>query len=490
MSTMAPAPFDVPNPAAGAVRVLRRRFEGALLVPGDDGYDDARLGWNRTIDSRPVAIAIATSPSDIATAVRAAHDHGLALAVQSTGHGTVAAADGALLLKTGRLAHVEIDPVNAMARVGPGVVWDEVNHAAAAFGLGALAGRCASVGVTGYTLGGGTGWLSRRFGYAADHVVHAGLVTVDGRHVRANADEHADLFWGLRGGGGNFGIVTELAFRLFPAPAIWGGQSFYPTDRASEVFAAYRDWAPSEPDEMNSAVLVMRLPPAPAVPEPLRGRQVLAVRAFHLGDERSGRRALAPLLGAAGRALWDGFATRPFPAASAAANGPDVPPIALRQDVEFFHDLPDDALAAAAAAGAMPSSPLAFVELRHWGGAISRPPPDAGPAGARTVPFSVMAVAPYFGPDREPVDADVDRLAGHLAPFATREAFLNLLTDPARTTDAFAPADLRRLMHLKAAWDPDNVLRAHHTIPPARPAPPPGDPPRLTAVAEPPRSIR
>jgi FAD binding domain/Berberine and berberine like len=487
MSTTIAAPFDVPDRAADAVRVLRRRFDGALLVPGDDGYEDARRGWNRTIESRPAAIAIATSPSDVAAAARAAHDHGLALAVQSTGHGAVAAADGALLLKTGCLAHIEIDPVNGSARVGPGVVWDEVNQAAAAFGLGSLAGRCASVGVTGYTLGGGTGWLSRRFGYAADHILHAELVTVDGRQVRASADEHADLFWALRGGGGNFGIVTELAFRLFPAPAIWGGQSFYPADRAADVFAVYRDWAPSEPDEMNSAVLVMRLPAAPAVPEPLRSRQVLAVRAFHLGDERSGRRALAPLLDAAGRPLLNGFATRPFPAASAAANGPDVPPIALRQYVEFFHNLPDDALAAAATAGAIPASPLAFVELRHWGGAISRPPLDAGPAGARTVPFSVMAVAPYLGPDREPVDAHVDRLAGRLAPFATGEAFLNMLTDPTRTADAFSPADLRRLSRVKAAWDPDNVLRVHHNI---SPAPAGCDPPRFTAAPEPQRSIR
>jgi FAD/FMN-containing dehydrogenase len=473
--TAPPAVRDHPTDAAP---LPRRWFDGTVLLPGDDGYDDARRGWNRTIDSRPAAIALAATPADVVSAVLAARDHGLPLAIQSTGHGTVAAADGALLVKTNRLARLEIDAASRIARVGPGIVWDQVNHAAAAFGLGSLAGRCSSVGVTGYTLGGGTGWLSRRFGYAADNVIHADVVTADGRQVRASADENADLFWALRGGGGNFGIVTELAFRLFPAPAIWGGQSFYPADRAAAVFAAYRDWARDEPDEMNSAVLVMRLPPAPVIPEPLRGRQVLAVRAFHLGDEQSGRRALAPLLDVAGPPLWDGFDTRPFPAASAAAAGPDTPPIALRQDVEFFHHLPDDALAAAVTAGAVPSSPLAFVELRHWGGAISRPSIGAGPAGARNVPFSVMAVAPYLTPDRERVDARLDRLAGRLAPHATGEAFLNLLTDPTRTRDAFSPTDLRRLAEAKACWDPDNVFRLHHNIPPAKAAAPTLDQPR------------
>jgi len=205
----------------------------------------------------------------------------------------------------------------------------------------------------------------------------------------------------------------------------------------------------------------------------LRGRQVLSVRAFHLGDEASGRRALAPLLDVAGPPLHDGLATRPFSAASAATNGPDVPPIALRQDVEFFHDLPVDATAAVVDAGAAPGSPTAFVELRHWQGAISRPPADAGPAGARRVPFSVMAVAPYPAPDRRPVDAYLDRLSARLAPYATGEAFLNLLTDPTRTGDAFTADDHRRLTVVKAAWDPDNLFRMHHNVLPAAPAPRP-----------------
>ena len=460
---------SAPARTASALRALRDRFDGAVVLPGDTAYDAARLCWNRSIDSRPAAIAIAASVRDIGAAMITARQLDVPLAVQATGHGTVRAADGALLVNTAGLTNVEIDPRRMVATVGPGVIWHDVNRAAARFGLGSLAGRCATVGVTGYTLGGGTGWLSRRFGYAADSVCRAEVVTADGRLVTATADENADLFWALRGGGGNFGIVTSLQFRLYETPEIFAGMSFYPVERAADLFGAYKDWARTEPDEMNSAVLVMRLPPAPIIPEPLRGRQVLAVRAFYLGDAAAGRRALAPLLAHAGPPLVDGFDLRAFPDASAAANGPDVPPIALRQYVELFHHLPASALAGAAESGAVANSPMAFVELRHWGGAMARPAADAGPAGARHVPFSVMAVAPYLQPDRRPVDNHVDRLADHLAPCATGDAFLNLLTDPTRTSDAFGADDYRRLSRIKWQWDPDNVFRLHHNIPPRPP---------------------
>jgi FAD/FMN-containing dehydrogenase len=448
------------------LQALRGRFEGTLLLPGDAGYDEACLGWNRSIVSRPAIIATAATVGDVRTAVVAARQLDLPLAVQSTGHGSIRAADGALLVKTGELTRVDIDPERRIATVGPGAIWDNVNRAAAPFGLGSLAGRCASVGVTGYTLGGGTGWLSRKFGYAADSVIRAEVVTADGTIVTASADENPDLYWALRGGGGNFGIVTSLQFRLYDTPTIFAGMSFHPVEHALDAFAAYQQWAASEPDEMNSAVLVMRLPPAPSIPEALRGKQVLAVRAFYLGDAGAGRRVLAPLLAAAGPPLFDSFDVRPFPESSAAANGPDVPPIALRQYVEFFHHLPHEILAQAVEAAAAATSPFAFVELRHWGGAMARPAADAGPAGARHVPLSIMAVAPYTPHDPLTVDRHVDRLAEALSPHATGEAFLNLLTDPARTTDAFDGDDFRRLAQIKRRWDPDNVFHLHHNIPP------------------------
>jgi FAD/FMN-containing dehydrogenase len=456
------------NRSAGdALRALRRGFHGELYLPGDAGYDGERLGWNRSVDARPALVAVAAGPEDVQAVIVAAREHGLPLAVQATGHGTVVAADGALLLKTSRMATVAIDPERRTARVGPGAVWDQVNVAAARFGLGSLAGRCSTVGVTGYTLGGGTGWLSRKFGFAADSVVRAELVTADGRRLVASADEYPELFWALRGGGGNFGVVTSLEFQLYPAERLFAGMSLYPLDRAFETMATYRQWALDEPDELNSAVMVLRLPPAPTVPEPFRGKRLLAIRAFYLGGADAGRQALAPLLAAAGPPLLNGFTMRSFPDASAATNGPDVPPIAARQYVELFGELPDAALHAVVdAAGVDGASPLAFVELRHWGGAMARPGPDAGPAGARDAQFSVMAVAPYMSPDRSPVDAHLDAMATRLEPYATGASFLNLQMDPARTQSAFTPAQYARLVQAKRAWDPDNVFRLNHNIPP------------------------
>ncbi|MEV4350933.1 FAD-binding oxidoreductase [Actinoplanes sp. NPDC049596] len=444
---------------------------GPVFRPGDAGYDEHRAGWQRNFESRPAVIVAAAGADDVQAAVRAAREQALPLAVQATGHGTLVPADGALLLKTTALTDVHIDPRNRIARVGPGAVWADVNRAAARYGLAGLAGRCRTVGVTGYTLGGGQSWLSRTYGFAADSVVRADLVTADGVARTASADQHPDLFWALRGGGGNFGIVTSLEFRLYPVDRVFSGMSFYRIERARETLAAYREWARTEPEAMNSAVLLIR--------EPLRGQRVLALRAFHHGDD--GRRVLAPLLAAAGPPLFDAFEMRPFPAAGDATNGPDAPPMANRQELELFHTLPDEVLDAVVEAGA-PDSPLAFVELRHWGGAMARPAPDAGPAGHRDVPFSVMAVAPYpaaaeranAGAERasagragaERADTALDRLAGRIRPHATGGSFLSLLMDPSRTRSAFTPGHYARLTEIKRAWDPDNVFHLGHNIPP------------------------
>jgi hypothetical protein len=452
--------------AATALQSLRRSFHGGLYLPGDAGYDVERLGWNRSIDSRPAMIATATSPGDVQAAIYAAREYALPLAVQATGHGTVITANGALLLKTSQMAAVEIDPQRQTARVGPGTVWDQVNVAAARFGLASLAGRCSTVGVTGYTLGGGTGWLSRKFGYAADSVVRAEVVTADGRLVKASVDENPDLFWALRGGGGNFGVVTSLEFRLFPAAQLFAGMSLYPLERAFETMSVYRQWALVEPDEMNTAVMVMRLPPHPSVPEQFRGKRFLTIRAFYLGSEEAGRRVLAPLLDAAGPPLLDGFRMMRFPEASAATNGPDVPPIAARQYVELFRGVPDAALDAMIDAGARGDSPFAFIELRHWGGAMARLGLNAGPSGARDVPFSIMAVAPYQPYEREQVEASVDTMAARLQPYTTGGSFLNLQMDRTRTRSAFTAENYVRLVQVKRIWDSDNFFRFNHNISP------------------------
>jgi FAD/FMN-containing dehydrogenase len=418
-----------------AARRLRRgAFAGAVHLPGDVAYDTQRQPLHATIDPRPAMVVEASGAAAVRAAVVAAREHDLPLAVQATGHGTHVASDGAILVKTSAMATVLVDPDRRVARVGPGAVWGGVVAAAAPFGLAPLSGSSPSVGVAGYTLGGGVGWLARKHGFAADSLLRAEVVTADGNIVTASADEHADLFWALRGGGGNFGVVTALELRLHPVARVYAGTSYFAIDRAAETFACYREWIADAPDELSTAVLLTRLP---------EGERVLAIRALHVGEADEARRLLAPLFAAAGPPLIDGM--RPTRFADTAMGG------TAPRKVELLEELPDAVIDTLVA----PDAAASTVEVRHWGGAMARPEPDAGPVGHRGVPLSVV------------LDADVPVVADALAPHATGGSFLNFLADPARTETAYTAEDYRRLREVKAAYDPDNLLRIGHNIPPA-----------------------
>lgn len=444
-----------------AERALRRDIRGAILVPGDERYDSERLSWHRGIDPRPALVAEATTADDVATAVRVARAHPVTLAIQSTGHGTLVPADGGLLLRTSPLAGVQVDPRRRVARAEAGALWSDVIAAAAPHGLAPLSGTPA-IGVVGYTLGGGAGWLSRTYGYAADSVVSADVVTADGATRTVDAERHSELFWALRGGGGSFAAVTALEFRLYPVTEVYSGMAMYPADRAAEVLAAYRDWAPGEPDELNTSVMVMQVPQLPQLPEQVRGRRVLAIRAFGVGDDVEAR--LRPLVAAAGEPLVDGFARMSFAEAAAAA-GPPTPPMAVRQHFDLFDELPEALLSEVVESAAVDASPdLMAVELRHWCGAMADPPRDHGPVGHRDVPYSVLLTAPA-SPDTA---SSVPSIARRLRPYAHGGSFLNFQSDPSRTETAYTSADYRRLTQAKRTWDPDNLFGPTHNIAPAQ----------------------
>ena len=441
---------------------LREAVGGRVYGTGDDGYHAVRLPWQRKHDPHPALVVEATGPQDVIAAIRFAREHDLPFSVQATGHGAVLPTDGGVLLKTTAMSSVEIDAGRRIARVGAGTLWSDVIAAAAPHGLAPLSGTSSGVGVVGYTLGGGTGWLSRAFGYAADSVVRAHVVTADGELLRASADEHPDLFWALRGGSGNFGVVTALEFRLYPVASVYAGTTMFDVDRAAEAFAVYREWALDEPDESGTALMIAQMPPAPQVPEPVRGKRVLLLRAMHLGSADEAERQLAPLREAAGTPLVDGMRTTTF--ADAAAMLPAPPPMVSEMRFELFHEVPDAAIAALVEA----NGSVAGIELRHWGGEMARPVAGAGPIGHRDVPFSIVVAG--MTEDREQADrieADLEAVAARLRPHAAGGAFLNFLTDPSRTADAYTQADYRRLREVKAAYDPDNVFHANHNIPPA-----------------------
>src|SRR5918999_487727 len=282
---------------------LRDSFDGPVHAPGDPGYDEARRPWMPNHDPHPALVAEATGPDDVAAAIRFAREQGVPVTVQATGHGVVAPADGALLLRTGAMNGVEVDAAQQVARVAAGTTWGDVIAAAAPHGLATLSGTSSGVSVAGYTLGGCAGHLSRAYGYAAYSLIRAEVVTAGGDRLTATAESHPDLFWALRGGGGNYGVVTSLEFRLFPVERVWGGLAMFDPERAAEALPPSRDWAPDEPDESSTAMVLMDVPPLPMFPEAVRGRRVLGLRAVYLGPASAAAELYRPLLDACGAPL-------------------------------------------------------------------------------------------------------------------------------------------------------------------------------------------
>jgi FAD/FMN-containing dehydrogenase len=388
-----------------------------MLKPGQDGYDEERRSLNPAVDARPAAIVRAFDASGVRGAIELARRSGMPFSVQATGHGTHVGNDGGVLLKTGGMARVMVDPDRRVVSVGPGARWGDVLKATSSLGLAPLSGSSPAVGVTGYTLGGGMGWLARKFGLAADSVLRADVVLADGSTVTATADRHADLFWALRGGGGNFGVVTRLDLRIYPINKVYQGKLALPLD--GELIARYAEWALKAPDEMSTALMVR--------PDELE------LKVMYAGRAERARALLRPFLSASVSADL-----RSVPYAEAAMGGTPA------RYLDYLPSLPDAAISEILSLGA------SNVEIRHWGGAIDR---GDGPAGHRHCPFTVIV--------------DTPGVSEGLRPFGIGGAFLNFLSDPSRVGSAFTPANLRRLRGIKAAYDPSNFFHVNHNIAPA-----------------------
>ena len=424
-----------------ATRELRACFRGPVHAPGDEHYDAQRAAFSPAIDAHPAVVAEALTPADVQNAVLIARQHDLRLAVQGTGHGTQVACDGALLLRTPRMAEVLVDPDRRIARIGAGARWSQVMEAAAPFGLAPITGSHATVGAAGYTLGGGVGWLSRRYGFAADSLLRAEVVSADGCLLHASADRHPDLFWALRGAGANFGVVTSMEIRLHPVARVYAGTALFPLAHARHAIARFRDLAAALPHELSVSMTLVRESSDPRASGP-----ALLVRGCYAGDADDAVRALLPLWRAAGTPIADEFRSMTY------AQTESIGATAPRQ-FELFADLPDALIASAVDAVTRPLGADA-IEVRHWSGAIADAGPDAGPVGHRDVPFSMT------------IDGTADSLAA-LLPYATGGSFLNFLGDQARTPSAYTEADYARLRELKRAYDPHNVFGLTHNIPPA-----------------------
>jgi FAD/FMN-containing dehydrogenase len=454
-----------------AVGTLDDAFAGTLIRPGDRKYESARRVWNGMIDRRPALIARCAHREDVVSAVRFAREHGLALAVRGGGHNVAgnAVCDAGVVVDLSAQRAVEVDAVARTAHVSPGALLGDVDRATQAFGLATPTGNVSLTGVAGLTLGGGLGWIARKHGPACDNLLRAEVVIADGERVTASAEENPDLLWGLRGGGGNFGIVTALEYRLHPlGPQVLAGGVVHAFADAPEVLRFFADFAATAPDELSIAASTFRAPPGfPAAPE-LEGDLVTVLAVCYAGDLSAGERVLRPLR-SFGRPLADLVGPMPY---TALQSGSDASYPSGRRNYwksHFVGEISDAAIATVVEHAPRMTSPLSSFYFQHLGGAIARAGPDAAAFSHREAEFEFTILTVWEDPDEDAEHVTWARaLFDAMAPHARGVYVNNLGTEGAeRVKAAYAPATYERLVALKDAYDPENVFHLNQNVAPS-----------------------
>lgn len=444
------------------------KIDGRVAAPGDPDWDQARLAWNLAADQRPEAVAFAESAGDVAATVRFAAANGLRVAAQGTGHGAgpLPPLDGTILLKTERMRGIEIDTEARTARVEAGVLSLELAEAAGEHGLSSLPGSSPDVGVVGYSVGGGLGWLGRQHGFACNSINAIELVTAEGEQRTVDATDEPDLFWALRGGGGGYAVVTALHLALLPVADVYGGILIFPAELGAGAFRTYRDWAAGVGDEVTSIVRLLRPPPIPDVPEPLRGKPLLTIDAACIGDAEAGAATIAPLR-EIGEPILDTFAQMPAAGLCRIHMDPEQPVPALGHHAPIA-ELPDEAIEAFVANGPGPEtgSVLLLAELRHLGGALARSGPNNGALDNLDFPFVLNAIGSLMGPPEVTgkVAGDLDRITDAMEPWTADGSYFNFADRPC-DVDSILPAETcARLTKVKRSWDPEGMFVANHSV--------------------------
>ena len=435
-----------------------------VVTPVDAGWDAARIAFNLTVDQHPALIAYPSSAREVAEVVRFASERELTVAPQRTGHnaGPLGSLERSVLLKTDDLGGVQIDAQARRARVGGGMKWQHVIPQASEMGLTALHGSTPDVSIAGYSLGGGLGWYGRKHGLAANSITAIEIVTADGELRRVDHDHESALFWALRGGGGNFGVVTALEFELYEVPELYAGVMFFPFERASEVLHAWHELTPSLPEEMTTVGRVLQFPPLPEIPEPMRGQSFAIVEGFFLGSEADGRDLLAPVreLGPA----MDTFAMVP-PVGIAETHMDPPDPAPFTSDTQLLDNLTPGAIDdLVAVVGPGSGSPLASVELRHSGGALARAESHHGALAKLEGSYVMFAGGMAMDEGMTAANrAYLDRLTDALRGYEVGQ-YANFVERPFDARGFYPDATYRRLQTIKGEYDPDGVFRANHPI--------------------------
>jgi len=439
---------------------------GRIATPDDPDWDLARQAWNLAADQHPSAVAIVESASDVAAVVRFAAENGLRVTAQGSGHGALSLRipEDTVLVKTEKLRGIEVDPGARTARVEAGVLSLELADAAAAHGLASLPGSSPDVCVTGYTLGGGLSWLGRRYGLACNRLRAVELVTADGEARTADAESDPDLFWALRGGGGDYGVVTALHLNLVPLADVYAGALLFPAEVGAAGVRAYRDWAAGVSEDVTSIVRFLRPPDVPDVPEFLRGKALLTIDAAVIGDQATGEATIAPLL-EIGEPILDTFSQIPAPGLCKIHMDPEQPVPGFGHH-RVLRELSDEAIDAfTGIAGPGVETPLLLAELRHLGGALGRPDPNGGALSHLDADWVMYALGPVFSPEMgEAVTAGLDRAHEAMEPWAADGGYFNF-ADRACDTDAILPPEVcARLGEVKRKYDPDGRIFGNHAV--------------------------
>ncbi|HEU4974097.1 MAG TPA: FAD-binding oxidoreductase [Baekduia sp.] len=455
----------------GAVERLRSRFSGQLFLPDDAGYADARQVFNVMHDGHPALVARCASTDDVVACVNAARENGLPLAVRGGGHSVCghSTCDDGIVIDLRGLKSIEVDPQARTARAGGGVSWGEFDAATQEHGLHTPGGRVTTTGIGGFTLGGGYGWTSSKYGLACDNLLSAEVVLADGSVVRAGDGENRDLFWGIRGGGGNFGVVTEFEFQLHPlGPIVLAGLALWPVDRAADVLRGWRDIVDGAPDELSTACVIITAPPEEFVPEHLQGQLAVGMAAMYVGDPDEGARFVQPLKDLGPEV--DLIQPMPYVAFQAMLDAGAPPGMRSYWRGEYMDTLTDEAIATfaqrapdVAAAGA-PLSQMLFFRIGQGLKAM----PDAATAFShRDAEYMFHPISVWTDPaDDERVVAANRAFCEAMRPYTTGAPYLNF-TGEDRVREAFGETKYARLVALKDRYDPDNLFHLNQNIRPS-----------------------
>lgn len=461
---------DAATVPEAAIEALRTKMSGGVLMEDDDDYADARQIWNGMIDRKPGMILRCSTHGDVKAAVRFASEHDLLVTVRGGGHNIAgsAVAHGAVMIDLSRMRSVEVDASTQRARVEAGALLSDVDAATQAHGLALPLGINSTTGIAGLTLGGGFGWLSRKHGMTVDNLISAVVVTAAGHSVTASEDENADLFWGLRGGGGNFGIVTSFEFQLHEVgPEVLAGLIVHPVEDARRVLRAYRAFAEAAPDDLAVWVVLRKAPPLPFIPEEWHGRDVLVLAACHAGDLEHGKKLLEPLR-SVGEPIADVIGPQRYADWQQAFDPLLTPGARNYWKSHDFTELSDDLLDMVLDhAGKLPT-PECEVLIAQLGGATGRVPSDATAYPHRDVSFILNVLTRWRGTELDGGCIEWTRnVFEATAPHATGSVYVNFMADDEvdRVAAAYG-ANHARLVELKREWDPANLFRMNQNIRP------------------------